>query len=219
VIAGTGTASTRHSIELGEIARRCGVDGLLVVSPYYSRPTQAGLEAHYRALTSAVPLPTVLYNIPLRTGVDVEIATLERLSDVKAIVAVKEATNNVVRSADILARLGGRYVVLSGDDGLTLPIMAVGGRGVISVASNVVPAEIAKLARLCASADPAAARAQAERLRPLFGALFLEASPGPVKAALALCERIAPEIRLPLVMPGEATVARLRAELARLGVS
>lgn len=219
VMAGTGTASTRHTIELSKAAKAAGASSLLVVSPYYNRPTQEGLYAHFRAIAEAVELPLVLYNIPGRCGVDLSLATMERLAAVPSIVAIKEATNTVQRSADIVAKFGDRYAVLSGDDALTLPIMAVGGQGVISVASNLVPAEVARQVDLFREGDLAGSRAQAQRLRALYEALFIEASPGPVKAALAMCGRIAPEIRLPMVMPQPQTEARLRAVLAELGVS
>jgi 4-hydroxy-tetrahydrodipicolinate synthase len=139
VVAGAGSASTRHAIELAHAARSARADGLLVVSPYYVRPSQEGLYQHFKAVAAAGDLPIVLYNIPIRCGIDLSLATLERLAEVPSIVAIKEATGNVVRSADIAAKLGDRFTILSGDDGLTLPIMAVGGQGVISVASNVVP--------------------------------------------------------------------------------
>jgi 4-hydroxy-tetrahydrodipicolinate synthase len=219
VMAGSGTASTRHVIELSKAAKAAGASSLLVVSPYYNRPTQEGLYAHFSAVAAAVDLPIVLYNIPGRTGVDVALGTIERLASVPSIVALKEATGNVVRSADIAALFGERFAILSGDDALTLPILAVGGQGVISVASNLVPAEIARVVDLFQAGDLAGARAQSQRLRALYEVLFVESSPGPIKAALALCGRIAPEIRLPMVMPTEATTARIRSVLAQLGLS
>jgi 4-hydroxy-tetrahydrodipicolinate synthase len=164
-------------------------------------------------VADAVNLPIMLYNLPARTGVDLAFATLERLAEIPSIVAIKEATGNVLRSAEIASKLGGRFTILSGDDALTLPIMAVGGQGVVSVASNLVPAEVAKIVALGRDGDFAAARAVAQRLTPLCEALFIESNPGPVKAALAICGRIAPEIRLPLVMPTELTQARLRSVL------
>ena len=166
VVAGSGTASTKHSIELSEAAKAAGAAGLLVVTPYYNRPTQDGLCTHYEAIARAVDLPIVLYNIPARTGVDVLLPTLERLARVASIVAMKEATGNVVRSADIAARFGERFTILSGDDALTVPVMAVGGHGVISVASNVAPAEVARIVHLFRDGDVAGARALSQRLRP-----------------------------------------------------
>ena len=219
VVAGAGTASTRHTLELSAIARDAGADGVLIVSPYYNRPTQQGLYTHFRAVAEGARLPMILYNIPARTGVDVSLDTLARLADdCPAIVAVKESTGNVLRSAQITTRLGERFTVLSGDDALTVAIMAVGGHGVISVASNIVPGAVARAVALQAEGDVTAANAAHQKLRPLYEALFLESSPGPIKAALALQGKIAEEIRLPLVQVGDTTRARLRAVLDDLGI-
>lgn len=218
VVLGAGSASTRHALELCEVARSLGADGVLVVSPYYNRPSQDGLYAHFKHVAEQAGLPVVLYNIPGRCGVDLLLPTLERLAALPQIVAVKEATGNVARSADIAALFGARFSILSGDDALTLPIMAVGGKGVVSVASNVAPALVAQQVDLQLAGDLPGALAVAQRLRPLYEALFLESSPGPVKAALAMLGLAAPEIRLPLVMPGEATQARLRRVLSELSL-
>lgn len=217
VVAGAGSASTRHTLELCHLAKDAGADGLLIVTPYYNRPSQDGLFAHYEALAKNAGLPLVLYNIPHRTGVDLGLHTLERLAALREIVAIKESAG-VARASDIAARFGQRFTILSGDDALALPVLAVGGHGVISVASNIVPGEVARLVRLFTEGDLGGARVQAQRLHALYEALFLESSPGPIKAALAMCGRIAPEIRLPLVLPGEATHARLRSALQPLGV-
>jgi len=216
VVPGAGTASTRHTLELVDAAKLARADGVLIVSPYYNRPTQDGLFAHFKLVAERGGLPVVLYNIPARCGVDVAMPTLERLCAVPNLVAIKEATGNVARSAEIAAVFGSRFTVLSGDDALTVPIMAVGGQGVVSVASNAVPAEVARVVHLMRAQDLPAALALAQRLRPLYEALFAESSPGPIKALLAALGRIAPEIRLPLVMPGEATQARLRKVFAEL---
>ncbi|HEX7480727.1 MAG TPA: 4-hydroxy-tetrahydrodipicolinate synthase [Polyangiales bacterium] len=218
VIAGAGTASTRHSIELAQSAKRLGVDGLLVVVPYYNKPTQEGLYAHYAAIASAVALPLMAYNIPGRSGVDMALSTIERLASIPNIVAIKEATGNVLRSSDIVASLAERFTVLSGDDALTLPIMAVGGQGVVSVVSNVAPKEVSKLVDLARAGDYAAARKQHHRLRSLYEAMFVETSPGPVKAAMAMRGLMSGEIRLPLVGPSEATLSRVRKSLSELGL-
>ena len=218
VCPGVGTASTRHSIELATAAKTARADGLLVVAPYYNRPTQEGLRAHYEAIASAVELPIVLYNIPGRTGVDITLPTLERLARVPSIVAVKEATGNVTRSADIATRFGERFTILSGDDGLTVAVMAVGGQGVVSVASNLVPGEVARIVHLHRDGDTQGARSLEQRMRPLYEVLFMEASPGPVKAALAMRSKISPELRLPLVQPAEPTLAAIRAVMLNLGL-
>ncbi|UJR82068.1 4-hydroxy-tetrahydrodipicolinate synthase [Sandaracinus amylolyticus] len=213
VVAGAGTVSTAHTIHLAEISRNAGADGLLLVCPYYNRPTQAGLEAHFRAVAKAVPLPTLLYNIPGRTGVDLALETFERLADVKAIVGIKEATGNVLRSQQIVARMGDRFDVLSGDDALTLPVLSVGGKGVISVTANLLPKETSDVVRLWNAGDVAGARALHLRLNAVHESMFVEANPGPVKAAIADAGHIAKEIRLPLVWPGEASVEKVRAAL------
>ena len=218
VVIGAGTASTQHTLELCAAAKALRADGVLIVSPYYNRPSQEGLYAHFERVAEQGGLPVVLYNIPGRCGVDVLLPTLERLAAVSQIVAIKEATGNVARSADIAAMFGSRFTILSGDDALTLPIMAVGGKGVVSVAGNVAPALVARQVDQQLAGDLAGALATSQRLRPLYEALFLESSPGPVKAALAMQGRAAPEIRLPMVMPSEATQARLRRVLSELSL-
>ena len=219
VIAGAGTASTAHTIELCKTAQKHKVDGLLVVVPYYYKPTQEGLFAHYSAVAKATQLPIVLYNIPGRCGVDLTVSTLDRIASLKSVVAIKESTGNALRSSEIAARFGDRFSVLSGDDALTLAIMAVGGQGVISVACNVAPAEVSKQIDLFRAGDLAGARAQHQRLLPLYEALFVEANPGPVKCALGMRGVIKPEIRLPFVLPTEASQQRIRSALAAVGLS
>lgn len=219
VIAGAGSVSTRHSIHLAKAAREAGADALLLVCPYYNRPTQAGLEAHFRAVLAEVPMPTVLYNIPSRTGVDMSVDTLERLADVKEIVAVKEATGNVVRSQQILARCGDRFAVLSGDDSLTLPILSVGGSGVISVTANAFPKETCCVQQLWAAGKIDEARALHLKMLPVHQVMFVESNPGPVKALLAEAGYIAPEVRLPLVWPEEASIAKVRSVCEAAGLS
>lgn len=218
VLAGVGTASTRHTLEFSELARKLKVDGLLVVNPYYNRPTQEGLFAHFTTIAKAIPLPIVLYNIPVRCGVDLSLATMERLAAIPTIVGIKEATGTVQRSSEIARRFGDRFTILSGDDMLTLPSMAVGGHGVISVASNVAPKEISQLVDLLRSGDIVAARRQHLRLYELFEAMFIEANPGPVKAALAMRGLMTSEIRLPMVAPTEASLASIRRVLTELGL-
>jgi 4-hydroxy-tetrahydrodipicolinate synthase len=217
VIAGAGAASTAHAIELAQIAQRHKVDGVLNVVPYYYRPSQEGLFAHYTAFARAISLPIVLYNIPIRTGVDLSFATLERLAALPSIVAVKESTGGVQRSAEIISRLGDRFTVLSGDDVLTLPVMSVGGHGVISVAANVAPREVAKQVDLFRAGDLAGARKQHQKLSPLYEAMSVESNPGPVKAALAMRGLISGDLRLPFVPPTEASQQRIRKALHDVG--
>jgi 4-hydroxy-tetrahydrodipicolinate synthase len=219
VVAGAGTVSTRHTIHLAEIAREAGADGLLLVCPYYNRPTQAGLEAHFREVLRRVPMPSILYNIPGRTGVDLALETLERLGDVKAVVGIKEATGNVLRSQQILARCGDRFDVLSGDDALTLPVLSVGGVGVISVTANLLPAETSAVVRAWRQGRHDEARTLHLRLAPVHESMFVEANPGPVKAAMAARGQLAPEVRLPLVWPEASSIAKVHAALARAGLA
>jgi 4-hydroxy-tetrahydrodipicolinate synthase len=218
VLAGCGTASTAHSIELAERSKAAGADGLLLVMPYYLKPTQAGLEAHVRAVVGATGLPTMLYNIPGRSGVDLSIDTLGRLADVPAIVAIKEATKNVLLSQAIRARFGDRFQVFSGDDGLGLPILAIGGAGVVSVTANAFPAATVEVVDRFFAGELDEARRAHLRLLAVHEAMFVEANPGPVKALLAERGLIAPEVRLPLVWPQEASIATLRAAVAAAGI-
>jgi 4-hydroxy-tetrahydrodipicolinate synthase len=217
VIAGVGTASTRHTIELAEISQRLKCDALLVVNPYYCKPTQEGLFAHTAAIARAVPLPILLYNIPGRCGVDLSLATMERLAAIEAVVGIKESTGTVQRSSDILRKFGDRFTVLSGDDAIALPIMAVGGHGVISVAANVVPKEVSQLVDLFRAGDHAAATRQHMRLSALFEAMFVEGNPGPVKFAMSVRGVMSEEIRLPMVAPAEASRRMIRQALTELG--
>lgn len=219
VVAGAGTVSTRHTIHLAELCQKAGADGLLLVCPYYNRPTQEGLEAHFRAIAKACSLPSILYNIPVRTGIDLSVETLAKLSDVKSIVGMKEATGNVLRSQQILATCGDRFTVLSGDDTLTLPILAVGGKGVISVTANLLPRETSEVVRLWNAGKIAEARALHLRLSSVHESMFVEANPGPVKAAMAKKGLLQPEIRLPLVWPKSTSMDKTFGALERAGLA
>lgn len=216
VVAGAGSASTRHAIAYAKIAESVGVDGLLVVVPYYNRPTQDGLVAHFSAIFDAVGLPTIIYNIPSRCGVDLSLAAIDRLAPNPLFVAIKEATGGVNRSADLIARFGDRFQILSGDDAIALPIMALGGHGVISVTSNVAPRQVVELVNAATAGDFGVARACHHRLRALFAAMFVESNPAPAKAALAMLDQMADEVRLPLVAPTAASRAIIRAALSEL---
>ena len=213
VVAGAGTASTQRSIELAQAAKSAGADGLLLVCPYYNRPTQAGLEAHFRALLKAVPLPAILYNVPGRTGCDLSPETLQRLADLPQAVAIKEASGNVLRVQQLLRLFGDRYRILSGDDPNLLATLAVGGQGIVSVTSNLRPAEVARVIEYWWQGRHEESRALHYSLLPLHEALFVESNPGPIKAALALSKKIGEEIRLPLVWPSESTLQLLRSIL------
>ena len=198
VIAGTGGNSTREAIELSREARELGADGMLQVTPYYNKPTQDGLYRHFKAIIDEVPLPTVVYNVPGRTGCDLLPDTVARLCDVPQIVAIKEATGSAQRAAEIIQRVGDRLIVLSGDDATAFPLFALGARGVISVVSNVAPADFAAMWDAAAAGQWDRARALHYKLFPLSEGLFIEANPIPVKTALAMMGKIADEIRAPL---------------------
>jgi 4-hydroxy-tetrahydrodipicolinate synthase len=198
VIAGTGANSTREAIELSKEAKRLGADGMLQVTPYYNKPTQDGLYRHFKAIIEAASLPTIVYNVPGRTGCDLLPETVARLCDIKEVVGIKEATGNLQRASQIISRVGDRLVVLSGDDATALPLFAVGARGVISVVSNVAPADFAGMWDAFAAGDLARARELHYRCFPLSEGLFIEANPIPVKSALAMMGKIADEIRPPL---------------------
>lgn len=218
VIAGAGSSSTAHAIALSQAARQAGADALLHITPYYNRPTQEGLFQHFRALAQAVPLPTVLYNVPGRTGCDLLPETVARLCDFDAIVALKEATGSVQRAQQLVAKLGERMTILCGEDAINYPLYCVGARGCISVVSNVAPRLVAETWDAFAAGDQARARALHYRSLPLAEALFLEANPIPAKTALGMMGQISPELRLPLVPMSPAGSAKLKAALAELSL-
>lgn len=219
VMAGCGTNNTARSVPKLRLAKKLGADASLVVAPYYVKPTQEGLYRHFRALHDAVDLPMVLYNIPGRSAVNVLPATIERLArDCPRLVAVKEASGSVDQASEILARCGDRLAVLSGDDSLTLPVLSVGGLGVISVVSNVVPADVTALVARYLAGDVAAAARLHRRLFPLIKAMFVETNPIPVKAALAMLGMAAGEPRLPLVPLSDAGRRAVRAALVTYGL-
>jgi len=218
VMAGAGGYDTREVIHaVGEMAK-AGATGILSVSPYYNKPTQEGLYQHYRAIAESTSLPVMVYNVAGRTGSNVETATLVRLSAIPNIIGVKEASGNIAQICDVRRTLPPGFLVLSGDDIITLPVMSVGGQGVISVAANEIPAELARMVEAVERNDWTAARALHHRFHPLMAVNFVESNPIPVKAALAMMGRIRNVLRLPLVPAQPATSARLRQELQRLDV-
>ena len=216
VIAGTGSNATREAIELSQEARKVGADGLLLVTPYYNRPTQDGLYRHFKAVVDAVPLPTIVYNVPGRTACDLLPETIARLAELAPIVGVKEATGSALRASQILARVGDRLVVLSGDDATAFPLFALGARGCISVVSNVAPAEMSAMWDAAAAGDWKKARELHYKLLPLGGGLFVEPNPTPVKAALAMMGRMADELRAPLYPMSPGHREKLRELLVNL---
>jgi len=217
VLAGTGSNNTRESIELTRHAKRVGADGALLISPYYNKPTQEGIVAHYTAIARDTTFPLVVYNIPGRTASNILPSTLARLADVEHVVGVKEACGDIAQISEVVALCPETFVVLSGDDALTLPVLAVGGRGVISTASNIAPREVVELVRAFRAGDHARALRMHQRLLPLFKALFCETNPIPVKAALALQGRIRDEMRLPLTPLSQANRERLQVTLKEQG--
>jgi 4-hydroxy-tetrahydrodipicolinate synthase len=218
VIAGAGSNSTSEAIAQSKAAREAGADGLLHITPYYNKPTQEGLYRHFRAIVEAVPLPTVLYNVPGRTGCDLAVDTLERLAALKEIVGVKEATGTVQRTQQIIARLGERLVVLSGEDAINYPLYAVGARGCISVVGNVAPKVVADGWDAHAAGDAARARKLHYQTVELADALFLESNPIPAKTALGWMGQLQPDLRLPLSPMSTGNADKLREVLRRHGL-
>ena len=218
VLAGAGGYNTMEVISLARELANLGADGILSVTPYYNKPTQEGLYQHFQAIAEAVPLPIILYSVQGRTGVNLEPATVRRLAEIENIVGIKEASGNVSQMAAMLNCVPGNFVVLSGDDAITLPLVALGGLGVISVVSNEVPAEMAHLTRLALRGDFAGAREIHRRYHPLMEINFVESNPIPVKAALAEMGLLEPVWRLPLVPPKAENRARIRAVLESLGL-
>ena len=201
VLAGAGGYDTRDVIQTAQRMKRAGAAGILSVTPYYNKPTPEGLFQHYRAIAGETGMPVIVYNVPGRTGVNVDVATLERLSAVPGIVGVKEASGNVSQMCEVCRQVPADFIVLSGDDALTLPVMAVGGHGVISVLSNEAPAEMAKMVEFAERNDFAAARRIHAQLMPLMSANFIESNPIPVKAAMAEMGLLEEVYRLPMVPP------------------
>jgi 4-hydroxy-tetrahydrodipicolinate synthase len=218
VIAGTGSNNTVEAIQLTAHAKKVGADGVLMISPYYNKPTQEGLYQHYKKVAEEVPIPIVLYNIPGRTAVNMEPGTIARLAAIDNIVAVKEASGSMKQITDIIQLCGDKLTVVSGEDFLTYPLMAVGGKGVISVVSNVAPRDMADLCDLCLAGKWDEARSLYYRLLPLCHAMFYETNPAPVKAALEMMGKISAEVRLPLAPMSEMNRTRLRKDLKEYGL-
>ena len=218
VIAGTGGNSTSEAIELTAHAKKCGVDGTLQVTPYYNKPTQEGLYQHFKAIAKAVALPQVLYNVPGRTSVNMIPETVGRLAELPEVVGIKEASGNLSQMAEIVKLAGDKITLLSGDDNVTLPVLALGGKGVVSVAANIVPRETADMVNAWEKGDVAKTRELYYRLFPLFQAMFYETNPIPVKTSLALMGRIQDEMRLPLYPMAPANLKRLKKVLKDFGL-
>ena len=216
VVPGTGSYSTAEAVELTRHAERAGAAGALVVNPYYNRPTQEGLYRHFRAVAEAVAIPILVYNIQSRTAVNVETATLERLvRDVKNVAGVKEESGSLDQMSQVIAACGPDFSVLSGDDNITLPLLAIGGHGVVSVIANILPRETAEMVHAALDGDWKRARDLHYRLFPLARAAFLETNPIPIKEAMGMAGMIEPEFRLPMCRMSDANRERLRAVLTQ----
>lgn len=218
VIAGTGSNSTEEAIALTKHAKQVGADGALIITPYYNKPTQEGLYRHYEALSEAVALPIVLYNVPGRTACNLLPATVLRLAELDRVVGIKEASGNIVQISELASGMPAGFQLLSGDDGNVLPLIALGGCGVISVVSNVAPALMSRFVRACLDEDYPRARESLANVMLLTRAMFLETNPAPAKAALALLGRIGESCRLPLAPMGEENRRELRRLLEVTGV-
>ncbi|MEE9519959.1 MAG: 4-hydroxy-tetrahydrodipicolinate synthase [bacterium] len=218
VIAGTGSNSTRESISLTQHAEKAGANGCLVVTPYYNKPNPQGLYEHHKAISEASSLPIIMYNVPGRTGRNMLPDEVARSAELPTVVGIKEATGDLTQVSDVIALCPDDFVVLSGDDFTVLPLISVGGRGVIGVVSNIVPGKMAELCDAALAGDWAGAREFHYELRPLNKAMFMETNPIPVKTALKLMGRITGELRLPLVPMSEANEERLASVLKEAGV-
>jgi 4-hydroxy-tetrahydrodipicolinate synthase len=218
VLAGAGGYNTAEIVALSKAAAALGVDGILSVTPYYNKPTPEGLYQHYKAIATAVSLPVMVYNVPRRTGTNIDPATLRRLAEIDNIVGVKEASGDMSQIATILGQLPEEFLVLSGDDSLALPTIALGGQGLISVASNEIPAEMTELVGLALRNNFSEARKLQRKYLPLMEVNFLESNPGPVKAAMAAMGLLEPVWRLPLCAPRTETQEKIRRVLESLGL-
>ena len=219
IIAGTGSNSTAEAIELTKHAERAGAQGALVVNPYYNKPTQEGLYRHFRAVAEATALPIIVYNIQGRTAVNIETDTMARLArDCRTIVGVKEASGSLDQMSQVILACGPDFSVLSGDDNITLPLLAIGGRGVISVIANIVPRETSEMVHAALDNDWKRARELHYKLFPLARAAFLETNPIPIKEAMAMAGMLEPELRLPMCRMGDANRQKLRAILDSYGL-
>ncbi|HEV8037338.1 MAG TPA: 4-hydroxy-tetrahydrodipicolinate synthase [Bryobacteraceae bacterium] len=218
VLAGAGGYNTAEVIDLAKELKAMGADGILSVTPYYNKPTQEGLYQHYKAIAGAVKLPVIVYSVQGRTGVNVEPGTLKRLSEIDYIAGVKEASGNIGQMAAVLHLVPPSFTVLSGDDAITIPLIALGGRGIVSVVSNEIPAEMTALAQYALANNFAAARDLQRKYLALMDVNFVESNPIPVKAALALMGLLEPVWRLPMCAPSEANLAKIEKVLETLGL-
>ncbi len=218
VLAGAGGYNTREVAELAHECEKLGADGVLSVTPYYNKPTPEGLYQHYKTIADAINIPIMLYNIQGRTGINIDPATMVRLAEIDKIVGVKEASGNISQMAEIVYRLPHRFIMVSGDDAITIPLIAAGGRGIISVVSNQIPGPMTEIARLCNTGDFAGARAIQRKYFALMQVNFVEANPGPVKWGMFKMGLLEPNFRLPMVPPTEANQKKIEAVLEEVGL-
>jgi 4-hydroxy-tetrahydrodipicolinate synthase len=218
VIAGTGSNSTEEALRLTKHAHEVGADGVLMVAPYYNRPTQEGLYQHYKLVAEKVPIPIIVYNIPGRTGVNITPDTMARLSKIKNIVGTKEAAGSLRQMQDVITLCGPDFVVLSGDDWFTYPLLQLGGHGIISVISNIAPADVAAMVDAFFAGDMKKAKALHYKMTPMIDALFIETNPTPVKAALSLMGKIQYEVRQPLWKLSDANLEKLKKAMQNYGL-
>jgi 4-hydroxy-tetrahydrodipicolinate synthase len=218
VLAGAGGYNTIEVIALAKEIKAIGADGILSVTPYYNKPTQEGLYQHFKAIASAVKLPMIVYSVQGRTGVNIESATLKRLSEIDYIVGVKEASGNIGQQANVVHQVPSDFAVLSGDDSITIPLIALGGHGLISVVANEIPGEMTTLVQRALANDFAGAREVQRKYLPLMEVNFIESNPIPVKAAMALMGLLDPIFRLPLCPPNPANLAKIEKVLEALGL-
>jgi 4-hydroxy-tetrahydrodipicolinate synthase len=219
VLAGAGGYNTLEVIELGRECQRLRADGILSVTPYYNRPTQEGLYQHYKAIAGSIQLPIIVYSVQSRTGVNVEPSTLARLAEIENIVGVKEASGNISQMAEVIQRVPERFTVLSGDDSITIPLIALGGRGIVSVVSNQIPREMTELARYANQGDFVRAREMQRRYLPLMQVNFVESNPGPVKWGMHRMGLLEPVYRLPMVAPSAANQRKIEDVLENAGLA
>ncbi|MGA2331519.1 MAG: 4-hydroxy-tetrahydrodipicolinate synthase [Syntrophales bacterium] len=218
VIAGTGSNSTDEALRLTRHAHEAGADGALMVCPYYNRPTQEGLYQHFKIIAESVPIPIVPYNIPSRTGVNLLPETVGRLAKISNIVGIKEASGSLKQMQDVISLCGDKFDVLSGDDFFTFPLLAIGGRGVISVVSNIVPADMAAMVDAFKGGNIKKAQELHHKLVPLIDALFIETNPVPVKAALSMMGKISYDVRLPMYKMSDGNYEKLKSVMKNYGL-
>jgi 4-hydroxy-tetrahydrodipicolinate synthase len=218
VIAGTGSNSTGEAVELTRGAEKAGADGALMISPYYNRPTQEGIYQHYKKVAESVGIPIIVYNIPARTGSKIEPETLARLSEIKNVAGVKEATGSVEQAIDVIRLCGDDLAVYSGEDSLTFSLMALGGKGVISTVANIVPKEMSQLTEACLKGNWESGRKLQLKLIPLIRSVFLETNPIPIKTALSLMSKCTGELRLPLTPMSEGNLKKLKQTMTEFGL-